>query len=430
MGVYPSRFKVAHITPIFKNKGSPSDYTCYRPISILSALSKVFERIVYKRIYTHLSEHSLLTEKQSGYRQHHSTEQQLQYLTHNMYKSLDDGHIFTAVYLDIAKYFDKIWHEGLLHKCKNEFGLSGKLLDWLTSYLKDREQSVRINNTLSAPQTINAGCPQGSVLGPLLALIYLNGLSKWTQNNILFFADDTSLYATHKETDLEAAELSLQNDLEAINVYGQEWAITFNTAKTVQQTFSHKREYQSPSLTFGGEPVPLQNVHKQLGMTFSRDLRFHEHINAICQKVNKSLSPLYPVAQYLPRTILNQIYTIYIRPYFDYCDTIYDGHITMQDRTRLETLQNRAARLTTGALFRTSSDRLRLELGWDKLTTRRYMHRLTLYHKLNQSNTYIPRYLTEIMPNTREEDTNRRLRNANTHTHERPQTTSYQRSFL
>ena len=243
MRVYPSRFKVAHITPIFKNKGSPSDYICYRPISILSALSKVFERIVYKRIYTHLSEHSLLTEKQSGYRQHHSTEQQLLYLTHNLYKSLDDGHIFTAVYLDIAKYFDKIWHKGLLHKCKNEFELSGKLLDWLTSYIKDREQSVRINNTLSAPQTINAGCPQGSVLGPLLALIYLNGLSKRTQNNILFFADDTSLYATHKETDLEAAELSLQNDLEAINVYGQEWAITFNTAKTVQQTFSHKREY-------------------------------------------------------------------------------------------------------------------------------------------------------------------------------------------
>ena len=165
-------------------------------------------------------------------------------------------------------------------------------------------------------------------------------------------------------------------------------------------------------------------------MTFSRDLRFHEHINEICQKVNKSLSPLYPVAQYLPRTILNQIYTIYIRRYFDYCDTIYDGHIPIQDRTRLETLQNRAARLTTGALFRTSSDRLRLELGWDKLTTRRHIHRLTLYHKLNQSNTYIPRYLTEIMPNTREEDTNRRLRNANTHTHERPQTTSYQRSFF
>ena len=89
--------------------------------------------------------------------------------------------------MDIAKYFDKIWHKGLLFKCKYDFGISGKLLEWLESYLKDRKQRVQINNTLSAPEIVNAGCPQGSVLGPLLALIYLDGLSKQTQNDILFF---------------------------------------------------------------------------------------------------------------------------------------------------------------------------------------------------------------------------------------------------
>ena len=112
-GRCPSRFKEANIKTIFKNKGSPSDHKCYRPISILSALSKIFEKIVYRNIYEHATEYSLLTDKQSGYRQHHSTEQQLLYLTHNLYQSLDLGQDFTAIYLDITKYFDKIWHKGL-----------------------------------------------------------------------------------------------------------------------------------------------------------------------------------------------------------------------------------------------------------------------------------------------------------------------------
>ena len=148
------------------------------------------------------------------------------------------------------------------------------------------------------------------------------------------------------------------------------------------------------------------------------------------KKVNKSLSPLYPIAQYLPRHILDQIYKTYIRPHFDYCDIIYDGHITIYDAARLETLQNRAARLTTGTLFRTSSDKLRLELGWDKLSSRRRMHKLILYHKLSQPEALAPRYLTEIMPHTREQDTNRKFRNATTHSYERAQTTSYKRSFF
>ena len=303
-------------------------------------------------------------------------------------------------------------------------------MEWLKSYLKDRKQSVNVNGTLSSQQLINAGCPQGSVLGPLLALIYLDGLSKRTHNDILFFADDTSLYASHAATDLRAIELSLQRDLDSIHEYGREWAITFNTTKTIQQTFSHRREHQPPTLTFGGEAIPIHDSHKHLGITFSNDLRFHQHINEICQKVNKSLSPLYPIAQYLPRPILDQIYKTYIRPHFDYCDTIYDGHITIQDATRLETLQNRAARLTTGALFRTSSDKLRLELGWNKLSTRRHLHKLTLYHKLSQPEPRAPSYVTEIMPHTREQDANRTLRNARAHTLERTHTTSYQRSFF
>ena len=433
LGVYPKDFKKANVKPIFKNKGSPSDPTCYRPISILPVISKVFEKIVHRHIYDHIIGHALLSDKQSGFRRNHSTELQLHYLNQKLHESLDSGNDFTAIYLDISKYFDKIWHEGLLHKCKNEFGITGSLLNWLKSYLSDRSQRVQVRNSSSGPREINAGCPQGSVLGPLLALIYLNNLSQRINNEILLFADDTSLYASHTATNLPTIQASLQKDLNEIHRYGQKWAITFNASKTTQQTFSRKKENHPPTLTFEGVPIRMTDSHKHLGLIFSKDLRFHEHINEILNKANKAARPLYAIAPYLPRPTLDQLYKVYIRPYFDYCDTIYDGHLTIRDTTRLETFQNRFARLTTGTLFRTSSDKLRTELGWDKLTTRRRIHRLTLYHKvtlsLSERHT-MPNHITSLIPHTRVQDTGRTLRNADHRTQAQTRTTTYQRSFF
>ena len=176
-------------------------------------------------------------------------------------------------------------------------------------------------------------------------------------------ADDTSLYASHTATNLLTIQQTLQADLNEIHKYGREWAITFNATKTTQQTFSRKKHNHPPSLTFEGVRIPLNQTHKHLGLTLSKDLRFHEHVNETLNKVNKAISPLYSIAQHLPRHTLDQLYTMYVRPHLDYCDTIYDGHITIRDATRLETFQNRAARLVTGTLFRTSSDKLRNGCG-------------------------------------------------------------------
>ena len=353
--IYPNEFKKANVKLIFKNKGSPSDPICYRSISILSAISKVFEKIVYKNIYQHITDHSLLTEKTKWLPEKITAPNyKLQYLTHNLYKSLNAGHDFTAIYLDISKYFNKIWHVGLLYKCQKEFGISGVLLNWLKSYLGDRTQRVSTNSKfIFSPCKINAGCPQGSVLGPLLALIYLNDLSTRTYNDILFFADNTSLYASHSPKTLIKTQHTLQRDLDEIEKYGKQWAITFNSSKTIQQTFPMTNSNQPPMLKFGNAPIPIHETHKRLGMTFSKDLRFHDHVNEIINRVNKTLSPIYAIAKYLPRHTLEQIYKTYIIPHFDNCDTIYDEHITLRDISRLETLQNRTARLTTGTLFRT-----------------------------------------------------------------------------
>ena len=430
LGIFPKLWKEANIHPIYKKKGSQSDPTNYRPISLLSALSKVMEKIVFKNIYDHLSNHQLLSEKQSGYRPGHSTQLQLTYLCHNLYKSLDSGNNFTAVFLDISKYFDKIWHHGLIYKCEKEFGIIGPLLSWIKSYLHNRKHRVKISSSFSTFRTINAGCPQGSVLGPLLAILYLNELSHVTENNTQFFADDTSLHSSHTSSNIATIQQSLQNDLDKIHQYGQQWIISFNPAKTTQLTLSNSPNSVPLQLNFGGQRVPISHSHKHLGVTFSRDLRFHEHINDIILKVNRSLSPIYPIAALLPRTTLHLIYCTYIRPYFDYCDIIYDGNITVTDSLRLERLQNRAARLVTGTLRRSSTDKLRRELGWDSLKTRRTIHKLIMYFMLRHPQSQLPTYITSIIPNIRLNDTGRILRNANTHTLPMNRLTTFHNSFV
>ena len=166
---------------------------------------------------------------------------------------------------------------------------------------------VQIQNSYSPTSQINAGCPQGSVLGPLLALIYLNDLSTRTYNDILFFADDTSLYASHSPKTLIKTQRTLQRDLDEIEKYGQQWAITFNFSKTIQQTFSMTNSNQPPMLKLRNAPIPIHETHKHLGMTFSKDLRFHEHVNEIINTVNKTLSPLYAIAKHLPRHTLQGV---------------------------------------------------------------------------------------------------------------------------
>lgn len=156
------------------------------------------------------------------------------------------------------------------------------MTDWITSYLTDRRQRTFVHNSISSTLPLSAGCPQGSVLGPLLALLYLNSLCKQTTNEILCFADDTSIYAQHTTDTISSVQNSLQNDLDRIHSYGKKWLITFNAKKTIQQTFSLKKGTVKPK--FGGQDIPLVEKHKHLGVTLSQDLHFKEHVNQIIKK--------------------------------------------------------------------------------------------------------------------------------------------------
>ena len=134
-------------------------------------------------------------------------------MTYNLYKALDQKQDFTIVYLDITKYFDRIWHVGLLYKCQTDFCITGTVLDWLNSHLTDRRHRVKIGDALSLTKTINTGCPQGSILGPLLAILYLDGLADKTENTALLYADDISLYTSYPIQNKALAQASIQRDI-------------------------------------------------------------------------------------------------------------------------------------------------------------------------------------------------------------------------
>ena len=211
-------WKVANVTPIYK-KGDKQLAKNYRPISLLPICGKIFEKIVFGQLYSYLSGNGLLTKNQSGFCPGDSTTNQLLYLVNEIHEAFDNPKCLEvrAVFLDISKAFDKVWQEGLIFKLKQN-GISGKLLKFFEDYLYNRKQRVIINGSNSELADINSGVPQGSVLGPLLFLVYINDLEKNIKSKVKFFADDTMLYSVVNDPEVSAAELN--HDLDMV----KQWA--------------------------------------------------------------------------------------------------------------------------------------------------------------------------------------------------------------
>ena len=174
--------------PLFKSVSSN-----YRPVSLLSNIGKIQERIVFKHMYNHLVSNNLLFKYQSGFRPGHSTTFQLIDIFHHICQSFDEKQYSCMVFCDISKAFDKVWHKGLLFKLRQN-GIKGNLLAWISNYLSSRKQSVQINSASSSLLSVSAGVPQGSVLGPLLFLVYVNDIAANLLSLVRLFADDSSLF--------------------------------------------------------------------------------------------------------------------------------------------------------------------------------------------------------------------------------------------
>ena len=423
-GLVPEGWKKSHVSPIPKNEDTslPSNY---RPISLLSNIDKAFERCIFKHIYNHIHDNNILTPYQSGFTPGDSTTNQLTYLYNTFSEALDSGKEVRVVFCDISKEFDRVWHKGLLCKLKAA-GITGTFLDWSKDYLIGRKQRVVIPGAMYDWTFINAGVPQGSILGPLLFLIFINDIVTDIGSNVRLFADDTSLYIIVEHPDLAARCINF--DLHTISDWAGKWLVKFSPPKTESMVVTRKiNKPNHPPLFMSDVLIKEVSSHKHLGVHLSSDCTWHSHIERIKEKAWQRLNIMRRLKFILDRKSLEIINTSFIRPVLEYGDTIWDN-CTLYEKRELDKIQNEAARITTGATALVSIQALYDEVGWETLQTRRTNHKLSLCFKMQHD--LAPTYLTNLVPPSFSETSRYALRNADDYTTIQCKTQHHYSSFL
>ena len=286
-GNFPACWKVSHVCPLHKS-GDRSVPSNYRPVSLLCTPEKSFERAVFKHFYNHLHNNNILTSLHSGFIPGDSTVNQLTYLYNTFCQALDSGKEVRVVFCDVSKAFDRVWHEGLLLKLEAA-GITGNLLTWFRSYLTDRRQRVVLPGVQSNWNNIRAGVPQGSILGPLLFLLFINDIVVDIGSNIRLFADDTSLYMAVDNPDTAAELLNL--DINKIMTWAKKWLVTFNPVKTESLLITRKLNRPiHPPLFMENQQITEIDSHKHLGIYLSSDCTWHKHIDFVKEKAWKRIN--------------------------------------------------------------------------------------------------------------------------------------------
>ena len=358
-------------------------------------MGKVLEKIVHKYLFNYVRDHDILSALQSGFTPGDSTVNQLIDLYNTFCKSLDEGKEVRAVFCDISKAFDRVWHRGLLFKLES-VGVSDSLILWFSDYLAERKQRVGLPGAASSWKNIKAGVPQGSILGPLLFLVYINDIVEDIHSCIRLFADDTSLYII-VDNPLEAAD-TLNADLAKIHSWASKWLVSFNPSKSESIIFSRKHDRPfHPPLNMDQQAINEVTSHKHLGLIFSNDCNWHEHIDYVKTKAWFRINIMRKLKFQLDRKSLETIYISFVRPLLEYADVVWDN-CTQYESNELEKIQNEAARIVTGATKLVSLHSLYTETGWESLTSRREKHKLTLYFKMQNGMT--PEYLSSLVPPT------------------------------
>ena len=351
-GSFPSAWKLANVQPVPK-KGSRSDPSNYRPIAVTSILAKVMERIIKQNLMDYLESNGLIHDSQYGFRSKRSTGDVMAYLTEIWSHSLHSYGESQAVALDFAKAFDRVWHKNLLCKL-SAFGVDPSLCRWIESFLLNRSIQVVLDGTTSKRIDINAGVPQGSVLSPVLFLIYINDLLSLTSNPIHSFADDSTLHHSYKfnkrPTKVEVDDArkrmmdSLNLDISAIMEWGRQNRVEFNLNKTQACRFSHKRSSVSNGLSFVADEYQDASNLKVLGTNVSKKLLWSDHIMDVTKNAAKRLGFLRRCRKFFSHVELANIYKAYIRPLLEFDSHLWVG-APPSSLNLVERLQNKAFRL-------------------------------------------------------------------------------------
>jgi hypothetical protein len=274
-----------------------------------------------------------------------------------------------------------------------ENGIQGQLLNWISNYLSNRQQKVMLRTSESAAKPITAGVPQGSVLGPLMFLIYVNDISNSLLSLTRLFADDSSLYCS--ASSLEDIEGILNHDLNLISIWAKTWLVDFNPNKTEAMLFSFNNNDVKPKLKFEDTYINFVENHKHLGVTISTNGQWGKHIDNVLSSASKTIGLMKKMKFVFSRRALNQIYISYVRPILEYSCIVWDG-CSINYAEKLEKIQNEAARIVTGLTKSVSLENLYRECGWSSLADRRKNQKLHFMYKVN--NETAPSYILDLMP--------------------------------
>ena len=390
-GQFPSELKISRVKPLFKN-GDPALFTNYRPISLLPSMSKIFEYVIFHQLFDYMSINNLITIEQFGFRTGHSTELAAIQLVDHLTKQMDMGEVPTNIYIDLSKAFDTLDHSILLAKL-NYYGVCGLENILFREYLSGRHQYVDYNDAKSETKSVSIGVPQGSILGPLLFLIYINDLPSVTPIfHMLMYADDTTLYCNLNGVN---SEVKINNELSKISEWLSSNKLSLNIKKTKFMVFhTPQRRVNYPVLKLNNVNIERVSQFNFLGVVINSTLKWDKHIAHISLKISRATGVIFRLRRIYPREILLTLYNTLILPHLSYCILVWGSKI--KNNHPLLLLQKKAVRNIANEDYIAHSEPLCKSLNILKIPDIFTCSLWKFYYKLSKNQ--LPTYFDVMIP--------------------------------
>jgi ribonuclease P/MRP protein subunit RPP40 len=372
-GQIPQDWKMANVNALFK-KGSRKEPGNYRPVSLTCQICKLLERVLKDAMVQYLEEHELIGSSQHGFRKGRSCLTNLLEFIQAVTEGVDQGEDMDVIYLDFQKAFDKVPHKRLLLKMR-DMGIGGELARWVENWLEGRKQKVLLNGCSSDWVKVTSGVPQGSVLGPILFVIYINDLDEGIRNRIWKFADDTKLLG--KCTQPGGVE-ELRRDLEKLCNWAEKWQMAFNVEKCKVMHIGKKNS--GAKYWMGNEEIKEVQEEKDLGVLVCKNLKVAKQCGQAARKGNQILGMIARAFVSRNRFIITKLYKSLVRPHLDYCIQVWRPHLE-KDIEVLERVQRRMTRMVEGCKDLSYERRLK-KIGLTTLETRRVRADLIEVYKI------------------------------------------------